>query len=110
MKKRYANRVDEGPESVGESWQELVESAQALLASLQNEKGDAVDRVREKLSATVETATSRIAALRDSASDMGQQAAKSTLKYVRRNPWTSVAIAAAIVLGLSLLNSSDDDD
>jgi len=108
MKKRNANHNGDNTASIGESWQDLVESAQALLQTLQNEKGEAVENLREKLSATVKTASSRLESLRGRAGDIGQQAAKSTVRYVRDNPWKSVAIAAVVVLGWHLLNRDDD--
>ena len=108
MKKRYANRGTVTPESVGDSWQDLVESAQALLHSLQDEKGDAVERLRAKVSATVDTARGRIDSLRERAGDLGQQAAQSSVRYAKDNPWKMVAIAAVVVLGWKLLNRDDE--
>jgi ElaB/YqjD/DUF883 family membrane-anchored ribosome-binding protein len=109
MKKRTANRSDIAQSSVGESWQDLIESAQALLQSLQDQKGEAVERLRDKLSSTLATAKERLYDLRSTAGDKGQQMAQSTVKYARDNPWKIVALVAVIALGWKMLSSGDDE-
>lgn len=97
-------------EEVTEGLQAILDSAQEFLETLGDQKGAAVDDLRARLSATVASTTRRLSSF---AGEASVQAAKSTVRYVRREPWKAVGIAvlalAAWQLATHLMGDDEED-
>lgn len=74
----------------------IVEQAEALLRSLGDESGDAADAVRQRVTQTLHQAQSRLAETAHSAEELAESLADRADRYVRANPWQSLAIAALL--------------
>jgi ElaB/YqjD/DUF883 family membrane-anchored ribosome-binding protein len=88
--------------------QDLIESAEGLLESVKDQQGAAAEKLREKVSETVENARTRLSEL--DVPEMASDAIDSTVGFLRSDPWRTVAIGALAILAVSLLvrNGSGD--
>ena len=82
--------------------QNLIDSAQELLETLRDEQGPAVERLREKVSKTIDSAHKRLNEL--DVPELASDAIDNTMGFVRGDPWRAVAIGAFALLALSLLS------
>jgi ElaB/YqjD/DUF883 family membrane-anchored ribosome-binding protein len=83
-------------DSTVEELNRIVSQAEELLRSLGDEAGDATAAVRDRVSETLSQAKARLAASAAEATDVAESLAEQTDRYVRHNPWQSVAIAALL--------------
>jgi ElaB/YqjD/DUF883 family membrane-anchored ribosome-binding protein len=90
--------------------EELIAGAEALIEELQDQKGDAVDNLRSRASATIRNARRRLLDLRPDVQALAARTARTTAAFVRRDPWRAVALGALAVLALGILVSSGGDD
>ncbi len=79
-----------------------------MLHSLTGQSGEAAQRLRERVEATVKSARARLSSIETDARQLTDQAAATADQYVRGNPWAAVAIAAAagVVIGALLSRRS----
>ena len=87
--------------------QDLIDHADDLLDSIKDQPGAAAEKLREKVSDTVQSARSRLSQL--DLPEMASDAVDSTVSFLRNDPWRTVAIGALAVLAISLLVRSSDD-
>jgi ElaB/YqjD/DUF883 family membrane-anchored ribosome-binding protein len=92
-----------GAEPAIDELNRIVSQAEKLLRDLEQQGGDAADAVRERVSETLAQAKGRLAATAVEAEQVVEGLADRTDKYVRANPWQSVAIAALLGGALALL-------
>jgi ElaB/YqjD/DUF883 family membrane-anchored ribosome-binding protein len=83
----------------------IVSQAEELLRQLGEETGDAADAVRERVTQTLNQAKARLAVTAVEAEQVVENLAERTDRYVRANPWQSVAIAALLGGAITLLVS-----
>jgi ElaB/YqjD/DUF883 family membrane-anchored ribosome-binding protein len=81
----------------------IVTQAEKLLRDLEQQGGEATDAVRERVTETLNQARTRLAATAVEAEQVVEGLADRTDKYVRANPWQSVAIAALLGGAITLL-------
>jgi len=74
----------------------IVEQAEALLSSLGDQGGDAVDAVRDRVTETLHQAKARLAETAGEAGAAVETLAEKTDSYVKKNPWQAVAAAALL--------------
>lgn len=91
--------------AAGDDLRDLIAQAEQMLHSLGSQTGEAAQRLRERVEATVRSARSRLSSIEDDARALTDQAADTADQYVRRNPWGAVAIAAAAGLIVGALLS-----
>jgi ElaB/YqjD/DUF883 family membrane-anchored ribosome-binding protein len=89
--------------SSAEQLNEIVIKAEELLKSLGEDGGSAVHELRERVGRTIRSARARIGSLEGQAEDMASSAVTSAQNYAKANPWTVVAMAAAIGLAVGAL-------
>lgn len=79
----------------------LIDQAEEMLQSLAGQSGEAAERLRARVEATVVNARARLADLEGNARELTEQAAENADRYVRSNPWAAVGIAAVagLVIG-----------
>jgi ElaB/YqjD/DUF883 family membrane-anchored ribosome-binding protein len=85
-----------GGSDAAEELREIVEKAEALLGTLTGEGGEALDELRARVTETVRSARERLREIDSLARDATQRAADTADAYVTGNPWTAVAVAAAV--------------
>ena len=81
----------------------IVSQAEALLQQLGEQTGEAAEAVRERVTQTLNQAKAKLAATAVEAEQVAESVAQKADKYVRANPWQSVAIAALLGGALTLL-------
>ncbi len=81
----------------------IVAQAEALLREVGQETGEAADAVRERVTQTLNQARAKLAATAVEAEQLAETMAERADRYVRDNPWQSVAIAALLGGALALL-------
>ena len=108
MTKRRAMQAKKSISDAATSLQDVIDSAEDMLENVRDQQGDAIDRLRAKLSESVTNARTRLASLdvAESASD----AYDSTLGFIRDDPWRAVAIGAIALLAASVLIRATSDD
>ena len=83
------------PQSVGRDVQNVVNEAQELLKTVQSEGANKLDEVKSKVSAQYDVARAKLGDLQSTVTEGAKAAVDTTDEYVRTNPWTAVAVAAA---------------
>jgi ElaB/YqjD/DUF883 family membrane-anchored ribosome-binding protein len=81
----------------------IVAQAEELLRQVGEETGDAADAVRERVTQTLNQARAKLAATALEAEHLAETFADRADRYVRANPWQSVAIAALLGGALTLM-------
>lgn len=94
-----------GADPAVEELNRIVTQAEQLLHSLGEQTGEAADAVRERVTQTLNQARARLAATAVEAEQVVDSLAERTDRYVRTNPWQSVAIAALLGGAAALLIS-----
>jgi ElaB/YqjD/DUF883 family membrane-anchored ribosome-binding protein len=79
----------------------IVAQAEALLQQVGEETGEAAEAVRERVTQTLNQARARLATIE--AEQLAETFADRADRYVRSNPWQSVALAALLGGALTLL-------
>ena len=83
------------PKAIGRDVQNVVNEAQELLKTVQSEGSNKLDEVKSKVSAQYDVARAKLGDLQTTVTDGAKVAVDTTDEYVRTNPWTAVAVAAA---------------
>ena len=83
----------------------VIGDAEALLQATAEAAGEKVGALRARAQRTLDDAKAKLAKLDDAVIDQAKEAARSTDKYVRENPWGAVGIAAAAGVLVGLLIS-----
>ncbi|MFZ0501750.1 MAG: DUF883 family protein [Steroidobacteraceae bacterium] len=81
--------------------QTVIDSAEELLESLRDQHGAAVDQLRAKLSATIKSTRERLGEAE--VPELAAVVLGSTLRFLRRDLWRSVALIALAALAVSSL-------
>ncbi len=89
--------------SSAEQLNEIVGKAEELLKSLGDGGDSAVHELRERVGRTIRNARTRLGTLEGQAEDMASNAVASAQNYAKANPWTVVAMAAAIGVAIGAL-------
>lgn len=85
-----------GNENSADQLREVVGRAEQLLGSIGASGDAAVAELRRRAKSTVRSAKERLNVAQGQARDLADDAVKSTDAYVQANPWTAIAIAAAV--------------
>jgi ElaB/YqjD/DUF883 family membrane-anchored ribosome-binding protein len=88
--------------------QNVIDSAEDMLETVKGQQGDAIDRMRKKLSESVTDARQRLANL--DVSESVTDAYDNTVGFLRDDPWRAVAIGAIAVLAVTALIWATSDD
>jgi ElaB/YqjD/DUF883 family membrane-anchored ribosome-binding protein len=97
-------------EDIGQGLEELIDSAQALLEELQDQQGPAVESLRARAAATLKSASRHLSRLRPGAEELASRTFRSTLGFIRRDPWRAIALGALAVVAIGILAHSGDSD
>ena len=88
--------------------QDLIDSAEELLESVKEQQGAAAEKLRKKISETLENARARLSQV--DVPEFASDAVDSTVGFLRSDPWRTVAIGALAVLAVSLLVRGGSND
>ncbi len=83
----------------------VVDDAESLLRETSGLVGERAAEARERAAESVRTARDRLSGLEQELLDRAKDAADDAEKYVRRNPWQSLGIAAGVGLIVGVLLS-----
>ena len=81
--------------SLARDTQNVVSEAQELLKTVKEDGMNRIDQVRSTMNTQLEGAREKFGEIQTQVSDGAKMAYDSTNTYVRTNPWTAVAVAAA---------------
>ncbi len=95
---------------IGDTLEDLIESAEALLEELQDQQGAAAETLRARAWATIKSARRRLTDLRPQVGDLAAKTFRGTLTFVRRDPWRAVALGALLILALGVLAHGGGDE
>jgi ElaB/YqjD/DUF883 family membrane-anchored ribosome-binding protein len=101
MTKRTAKQAKRAVAESASGLQGVIDSADELLDSLRDQQGEAVDRLRTKIAASVKAARDRLEDL--DVPELASDAVDSTTSFLRSDPWRTVAIGALAALAVSLI-------
>lgn len=88
---------------LAEELREVVHQAEALLQALGDDSDEALEALRERVYQSIDAAKSRLADMEAQGNLASQRAATAAESWVHDNPWTAVAIAAAVGLVIGTL-------
>jgi ElaB/YqjD/DUF883 family membrane-anchored ribosome-binding protein len=90
---------------------DLIASAGELLDNLNDQRSDATATLRSRATRNIENARRGLASLKRHVPEGTAEAARIASGFARRNPWTAVAVGAAIAASVgALLYMSLSDD
>jgi len=81
--------------SLARDTQNVVSEAQELLKTVKDDGMNRLDQVRSSVNTQLEGAREKLGELQHSVQEGAKVAYDTTDQYVRTNPWTAVAVAAA---------------
>jgi ElaB/YqjD/DUF883 family membrane-anchored ribosome-binding protein len=81
----------------------LVKDAEELLSRLANNAGEDYAEARDRLKQTLKSTREKLDGVQELALDNAAHARDAADAYVRRNPWESIGIGAAVGLVLGML-------
>jgi ElaB/YqjD/DUF883 family membrane-anchored ribosome-binding protein len=88
-----------------EDVRQVIADFEALLKATAGEAGDRVGEVRHRAERTLHQARQRLEDLEDDTLEKARRAAGDADRYVRDNPWQSIAVAAGVAFLLGVLVS-----
>lgn len=89
--------------AIVEDLNRIVAQAEELLRQVGDETGEAAEAVRERVTQTLNQARAKLAATAVETEQLAETLAERADRYVRANPWHSVALAALLGGVLTLL-------
>jgi ElaB/YqjD/DUF883 family membrane-anchored ribosome-binding protein len=81
----------------------VIADAEALLQHAVRDAGQEYVKARHRLEGSLLSAKTRLRDAEDAMLAHGREAAQATDQYVRRHPWESIGIGAAVGLAIGLL-------
>lgn len=95
--------IGDSTEKLLDEVREVVRDAEAVLQATAAQSGDRIDAVRTRAMDSVRKARERLAALEKGAVAEVREAAETADKYVHKNPWQAIGMAAGVGLLVGLL-------
>lgn len=97
------NETSENTAAFGEELRSIVDHAEALLDAISDEGDPKLSSLRERVSASIETARAHVDEMEGDAERASEKAAAVIARWIEENPWTAVAIGAGAGLAIGLL-------
>jgi ElaB/YqjD/DUF883 family membrane-anchored ribosome-binding protein len=94
-----------GGQKIVDDLRVLLTDSEEMLRLAANVPGEGVDALRNRLGAHVETLQSTLGDAQRNAQRRYRAATVNTERYVRRNPWRSIGIAAGVGFLLGVLSA-----
>ncbi|MDE1182863.1 DUF883 family protein [Paraburkholderia sp.] len=92
-----------GKQKIVEDLRVLLTDSEEMLRLAANVPGEGVNALRDRLGTHVETLQAALGDAQDAAHHRYRVAAVSAERYIRRNPWQSIGIAAGTAFLLGVL-------
>lgn len=89
--------------ALGEELRNIIDHAAALLEAISDEGDPKLSALRERVSASIETARSHLDDMQTDAERASERAAEAVAGWIEANPWAAVAIGAGAGLAIGLL-------
>lgn len=97
------DRVAEDAAALGEDLQNVIDHAAALLDALSDEGDARLGALRERVTASIDSARAHLQEMRSDADRPSERAAAALERWIRDNPWMVVAMGASVGLAAGLL-------
>ncbi|ASW00189.1 DUF883 family protein [Paraburkholderia aromaticivorans] len=94
-----------GGQKLVEDLRVLLKDSEEMLRLAAHVPGEGVDALRDRLGTHVETLQSALGDAQDNAQRRYRAATVNAERYVRRNPWRSIGIAAGVGFVLGILTT-----
>jgi len=101
MTRRPAQRAKKTITESASGLQSVIDSAEEVLESFKDQQGAAAERIRERISATLDKARQRLDDL--DVPELASDAVEGAVGFVKDNPWRTVAIGALAILTASFV-------
>ena len=92
-------------DALARDFENVVSDARDLLQTMGNEGDSKLKEARNKMAASLSTATERLRELQETITERAKETAKVTDEYVRENPWYAIGVAAAVGAVIALVVS-----
>lgn len=83
----------------------VIDEAQQLLNKAENQADRSIGSTRERMSSSMRSARDSLSDMQDSAVSVTRDAAKTTQRYVKSNPWKTIGIGALAGVAIGMLLS-----
>ncbi len=97
------SETTENTAALGEELRTIVDHAEELLHALAEDGDASLDSLRDRVSASIESARARLRGMESDASRATERAAVAFERWARDNPWTVVAIGVGVGLVAGML-------
>ena len=97
------SETSESAAALGEELRNIVDHAEALLEAISDEGDPKLSSLRERVSASIETARMHLDEMQVDAERASEKAVEALARWIEANPWTAVAIGAGAGLAIGLL-------
>ncbi len=97
------SQTSENTAALGEELRSIVDHAEALLEAISDEGDPKLSSLRERVSASIETAREHLDEMQSDAERASEKAAAAFGRWIEDNPWTAVAIGAGIGLAIGMV-------
>lgn len=99
--RKDAKKIKKAAADSSSGLQSVIDSAEELLESVKDQQGAVAAQLREKLSDTISKTRDRLEEF--DAQEATSDAIDTTVRFIRSDPWRSVAIGAFAFLAVTLL-------
>lgn len=83
----------------------VIDEAQQLLTKAEDRADRGMSSTRERVSSSMRSARDSLSDMQDTAMSATRDAAVTTDRYVKSNPWKTVAVGALVGVGIGMLLS-----
>ena len=100
------NQSSENVAALGEELRNIIDHAAALLGAISDEGDPKLSALRERVSASIDTARVHLDEMQLDAERASEKLAEALARWIEANPWTAVAIGAGAGIAIGLLLAS----
>jgi ElaB/YqjD/DUF883 family membrane-anchored ribosome-binding protein len=99
------SEIQDGQQRLTRDVQKMMQDAEALLRTAANGAGDGYAEARSRLEESLKAAKSGFGQFESAARDQARAAAQASDEWVRRHPWETIGVGAALGLLVGVLLS-----
>src|SRR5512138_2463112 len=103
MARTAERRMRETSDSLASQLDAIIQSASELMDELNDQGGEAAETLRKRASRNIESARRRLSSWKQQVPEGTAEAARIASGFVRRNPWTAVAVGTVIAASIGAL-------
>jgi ElaB/YqjD/DUF883 family membrane-anchored ribosome-binding protein len=97
------NQSSENAATLGEELRNIIDHAASLLEAISDEGDPKLNSLRERVSASIDTARVHLEEMQVDTERASERAAAALAQWIGENPWAAVAIGAGAGIAIGLL-------